>query len=177
MGSLSAPSLSAIPFGNLNPQRLDLSEQGARVDAQLLGSHGTIPSMPTKRLFNEYFLHGFEARTAQSAENPLAGVVPEILRQMLQLNQAILAEYEGMFDDVLEFSNIARIVVFHENDECFFSKAGHLFVLQPVVSVDEMVYEERDILSTLPQAGHIDVHYVNAVEQILAKPAFADELS
>ena len=96
---------------------------------------------------------------------------------MLQLNGPILAKHKGMLDDVLEFPNVAGVVVLHENSEYFLSQSGNFSSLQPVESVDEMIDEERDVLSTISQSGCIDVDDMDAVKQIVAKLTLANKFS
>jgi len=76
------------------------------------------------------------------------------------------AEDEGVFDAVLQFPDVARVVVAHEHGQGGVGKAGDGLAGHEVLAFDEGGREQRDILGAFPQGRQHDPGHAQAVEEI-----------
>ena len=84
------------------------------------------------------------------------------------------ADYEGAFDDVFEFADIAWPVVIHEDFHGFRGDAGDVFVLEAVEAFDEVAGEEGDVLLAHSQGREFESDDIDAVEEVFAEASFPD---
>jgi hypothetical protein len=100
----------------------------------------------------------------------------QLLGQVLDADQAVMAEDEGALDDVLELTNIARPVVSHEQRQGFGLDTLDRPALQAIEAADEMLDQERQILLAAAQRRQLDADHVDTVVEVLAQRARADLL-
>ena len=75
----------------------------------------------------------------------------DLLRQVAEFDETAPAEHEGVLDDVLELPGVAGKVRPHEHVHDLARNARHVLVLDLVESRNEVLDEERDVLSAVAQ--------------------------
>ena len=76
------------------------------------------------------------------------GTLEDLLRQVAKLNETAPAENEGVLDGVLELPGVAGKITSHEHVHDLVRDPGHILVLNPVESRDEVLDEKRNVLSS-----------------------------
>src|SRR5919108_3445511 len=82
---------------------------------------------------------------------------------------------QGLLEDTLKFAHIARPAILPEDVQGFRSDLMHLFPQRWTKSLQEVLHQQGQIVTALPQRRQEDGKDVEAVVQIAAKPASGDE--
>ncbi|MPN50040.1 hypothetical protein SDC9_197665 [bioreactor metagenome] len=82
-----------------------------------------------------------------------------------------------MFDDILEFTDIPGKLMLHQTSQHFIRRPRNGFALQPIEPGNEMIYEQRNILAPISQAGQLQPHNVNPIKEVLTKAALLHQLA
>ena len=109
------------------------------MDAERLCRPEAVPVMPAQHVgdedrFKVFHAHGLAARGGAHTSGKA-----EVLRQVMRLDQSGLAEDEGVLDDVLQFPDIAGVVVCHQTGQRLVGDSGDLLFLQMVEMANEMI--------------------------------------
>lgn len=76
---------------------------------------------------------------------------------------------EGVFDDVLEFSDVAWEVVVEEELHKVRAGSSDVLFVEMIEALKEVVDEERDVHSAISQRGKGQLHDVDSIVEILAE--------
>lgn len=101
----------------------------------------------------------------------------KFLGKMPEFDSAVLDEDESMLDDVLEFPNIAWVIVSPKKRHHVRVHPRDRLALTPVEFRDEMIHEERNILFSLSQGRKLDLHHIDPIIQILSETPLLHESS
>ena len=74
---------------------------------------------------------------------------------MVQFYNPAPAQHKCLFNDVLEFPHISRVLILHQSRHNLFRHPFYIFALKLVELGNDMIDKKRDILSTLAQAGQL----------------------
>ena len=91
--------------------------------------------------------------------------------KVLGVDHALAAEDQGVLQDVLQFANIARIIVVEQDLHGILSNRRRGNGSGSAEASHDMPEEQRQVPAALLQKGQFDAHDVQAVEQVLAKEA------
>src|SRR5581483_3884068 len=105
-----------------------------------------------------------------------AAVAPQRVGQVFRQDRGALRPQQRLFDDVFQLADVARPGISRQKLDGFFGEllVGSLLLFDSLVQ--EMLGKKRDILSAFPQRGQIQRNDVDAVIQIFAKRAAADQI-
>ena len=82
---------------------------------------------------------------------------------------AALREYHGPFDEIFQFTNVARPGCIRERFHSFFRNGFNPLLHLARQPRDEKVYEQWNVLTPVPKRRNLDGKNIQPVEQIFAK--------
>ncbi len=91
-------------------------------------------------------------------------------------NQIVPSQDYGPFDQVLQFSDIARVIVTQEQVPGFLGYFDVLFPIGPAEFFQKMIQKDGDILFPLPQGREEEGDHVQAVVEVLPEAVCLNEL-
>ena len=157
------------------PEALDFAVERADVDAQVSGGVLAISFAALKRFGDQKPLHGLEAHRLVFVPAGGGGRA-QFRRQVIQLDHAAPAEDERLLDDVLQFTDISRIVMFHEPCHDFIGNARDVLALQVVELRDQVVDQQGNVFAALLKARQFQMDHADAIVQVVAERAGLDQL-
>lgn len=154
----------------------EFTKKGTGIDSEFPGGGGAVSAVAAEGVLDEEGLHFLE-RGPRKPGGSLGMVPDEVGGQVAGFDQAAADEDKGVLDDILQFPDVARIVVLHEDLEGGFGAAGDILVLAAIELGDEVLDQERDILAAVAEGGDLDIDDVDAVVEVFAKCTGLDEVA
>ncbi len=131
--------------------------------------------MACERFLNQAPFHGFETHGPGFVALHARGRA-QFRRHVFALDQTAAAQNKRLFDDVLQFADIARIVIFHEPGHDPVRHPRDILALQAVELGNEAVDQQRDVFPPLLQFRQLQIDHANPVIQVVAKHARTHQL-
>src|ERR1700676_684269 len=94
--------------------------------------------------------------------------------KQIDVDALLRGEDDGALDDTFQFAHVAGPIVIHQELHSAGRKLTHGFAVLQTIAHEEMSEQRRHIFAAIAQRGKLEMNYVQAVVQILAKAAFAD---
>src|ERR1044071_10121230 len=89
-------------------------------------------------------------------------------RRQIQNSQCLVAAHrQSMLDGILQFTNIARPGMRHQNAHGFARKTTGRFAMLLCEFLQEIVYQKRDVFTPVLQVRQPDRHDIEPVKQVL----------
>jgi hypothetical protein len=94
--------------------------------------------------------------------------------QIVQLNDGPVRQHHASLDDILELAHVPRPPIGLERGERLGREPLDALVEVTIVTADEVLGQERDVLSPLPKRRRDDGYHVEAVIEVFPEGAVAD---
>src|SRR5208282_5871092 len=98
------------------------------------------------------------------------------LRKQIHVHRLVGGKHNGALDDVLELAHIARPIVVHQELHRGVRETSRRLVVFAAELVEKALDELRDIFLALAEGRQLQRNDVEAVIQVLAETAFANQL-
>jgi hypothetical protein len=161
---------ASVLLGKLDPKLAYLAKQSALVHAKLARSSEPVASVTPESVADgldfrslDRIDHATPMFRVGRAGHQLRGQVPEVHLTLVQKHECVL-------NDVLQLSDIAGIVMGAQDSDNIRTDSRNVLVLHGIEERNEVLHERGDILSPLAKRWHFDLHDLDAVVEILAKP-------
>ena len=96
------------------------------------------------------------------------------MRHQVAADDFLVAQDHVALDQVLQFANVARPVILLQRGHQVCGKGAGAAVVFAVVVLEEIGDQVRNVARALAQRRHLQIHDVDAIEQILAESAAFD---
>ena len=147
-------------------EALHLPPEGGLVDAEVARRSRAVPAVSPEGRDEELRLGVLERERFLAV---LLLAREEAGRKMPAAYRPRPAHHEGMFYRILEFADVARVVVTHEECEGVRRDARYLLRFEMVEALYEVVDEKRDVLTPFTQRRDVDRNDVDAVEEVASE--------
>src|SRR5712692_5225587 len=189
----------ATAAADVDAEALDfLVERGER-DHEALGGFGLVPIGALEHIDNDAaldFVHDLEERrlaaVGSGARAGLAGqgrqefrklqayaaddfLGADALREQVDGDALLRGKNDGALDDIFEFADVARPIVVHQELEGRGSEMAQGLGIFLAVAVEEMHQQRGNVFAAVAQLRQLQVNDVEAVVEIFAEAALADE--
>ena len=100
----------------------------------------------------------------------------KVVREVLKLDETVLADNRRVLDDVFQLANIAREVVRHHDRQDLGRDTLNFLPIEAIELSDKVVDQQRDVFSSIPQGGQEKSNHIDPVIEVLSEGAGFDQI-
>jgi hypothetical protein len=145
--AIAAPILG----GHIDSEVLDLSPQGRWVDAEFRSGGLATSPVTAEGVGDVKNFDRSQGRPGADFQSRQTGALEDLLWEVPKLDETAPAEHERVFDGVFKLSGVAGEIASHEHIQDLVRDPSDVLVLNPVEPRDEMVDQQRDVLSAVAE--------------------------
>ena len=154
-------------------QFFHLSPQGGTVNPQFFRGFFDFSAVFPEG-FEDQFLFKFSHGIASSFLAFEVRFPSQVCGETFGTDVAGFAQNKGVLNDILEFTNISRVVVIQQDFQGWVSEPGNASALDLVKPFQKVVNEEGDVLRSLSQGRDIDGDHIEPIVEVFPKFARPD---
>ena len=179
--SVLSPGRVFALFRDLYVETLNFSPKGAGMDPHLGGGGLSVPMIFSQGLIDITFFNfpkGEGISLCSACRYGLRGpeFFPQVVREVLNTDQAIFADNGGIFDDIFQFTYVTRKFVGHQHREDLRQDPVDLLSIQAIELAYEIIHEKGDIFSAFSQGGEHESDHIDPVIKILPERPLLDQI-
>ena len=95
----------------------------------------------------------------------------KVVREVLKLDETVLADNRRVFDDVFQLANIARKVVRHHDRQDLGRDTLNFLPIEAIELPDKVVDQQGDVFSSIPQGWQEKSNHIDSVIEVLSEGA------
>ncbi len=118
----------------------------------------------------------FEGSSRQGVPHTEQIRVLHSVGQVLRVNGIVVAQDDRALDNVFEFTDISRPLIFKQQRHRSWSYPGHRLFANSRVLLQKMLGQLWNIFRVVPERRGLNTHHIDSVIEILAKGSFLHHL-
>ena len=119
------PRDAPIFLGQYDAQGLDLAEECTLMHAEFARCREAVEVVAAERFPDGLCFNGADRRLHVAVNSDRGHTRQKLLRQVLWFYRAFPAQHKSVFNDVLQFPHIARVIVCHQERHDFMTDSGN----------------------------------------------------